>query len=131
MGPINWLAIVVAAAVAVIAWAIGQGMLFPVRRGLMAPPPTSLVSRLPLPIVVFLIGSLMLGHNYARLGADTLAAKPWLYWMQSGGFALAFVAPAVLLTYQGGEVPYGRRMGDALRWIAVFLLMGTVFWAMR
>lgn len=130
LGPINWLAVLAAAALAMILWLIGHSLLFPVRRGLLAPPPIGLASRLPLPILVFLIGAAMLGHNFARLGAETLAVKPWLYWMQSGGFALTFIAPAVLLTYQGGDTLYGRRVGDALLWIVVFLAMGTVFWAL-
>ena len=35
---------------------------------------------------------------FARVGAETLAAKPWLYFMMSGGLAIAFVIPALWIS---------------------------------
>ena len=71
--------------------------------------------------------AIMLGHNFARIGPETLAAKPWLYWMMSGGFALWFVAPALLLSLGRQGVAWARRLVEAAVWIAAYLVMGTVF----
>lgn len=72
--------------------------------------------------------AIMLGHNFARIGPETLAAKPWLYWMMSGGFALWFVAPALLLSLGRQGVAWASRLVEAAVWIAAYLVMGTVFW---
>jgi hypothetical protein len=72
----------------------------------------------------------MLGHSYARIGAETLAAKPWLYWMQSGGIALAFIGPAVFISYAHQRVARREALVDAGFWLAVYLATGTVFWAL-
>ncbi len=70
----------------------------------------------------------MLGHSFARIGAETLASKPWLYFMQSGGVALAFIIPAVWLTHARNGRP-ARALIDAA--LAGGLSGdGTVFWAL-
>ncbi len=119
MGPVNWLAVVVAALAAL---AFGVALQGPSARR---------------PAQVLLAGALlwltaaMMGHMFARVGAATLAVKPWLYFMMSGGLALAFVAPALAI----GEARAGASAGKVLRgagfWIASYLLMGVVFWAFK
>lgn len=107
MGAINWLVVVLAAAAAALVMvALGR------RR---ADPPQ--VGKL---VAAMLISSAMLGHALARIGASTLAAKPWLYPMQSGGLALAFVIPALWAS--------GSRVRDVLPWLGAYLAMGAVFW---
>ncbi|MEQ1495304.1 MAG: DUF1761 domain-containing protein [Novosphingobium sp.] len=77
-----------------------------------------------------LIPAAMLGHALGRIGADTLAAKPWLYFMQSGGLALAFVLPALWMgqARRGGKL--ARSMRDSAAFLLAYLAMGLVFWAM-
>jgi len=72
----------------------------------------------------------MLGHSFARIGPETLAAKPWLYWMQSGGLAIAFVIPAVWLVGARAGTTARRQAIDAGFWLAAYLAMGTTFWAL-
>jgi hypothetical protein len=122
MGPVNWLAVVLAAAVAVALQVGWRALLMRSAR----PPLENLFA-----LVVFMVlGAAMLGHSLARIGGDTLAAKPWLYFMQTGGIAIAFIIPAVWLTHarQGADARY--RMLDCACWLAAFLAMGAVFWAL-
>jgi hypothetical protein len=72
----------------------------------------------------------MLGHALARIGADKLAAKPWLYWMQSGGIALAFIIPALWITQARSGTARRDMAVDAGFWLVVYLLTGTVFFAL-
>jgi hypothetical protein len=72
--------------------------------------------------------AVMLGHNFARIGPETLGVKPWLYWMMSGGFALWFVAPALLLSLGRQGVGWRSRLAEAAVWITAYLVMGSVFW---
>lgn len=112
MGPVNWLAAVVAAALALglrIVWPKGNG------RG-----------RILTAAIVLLLGAAMLGHAYARIGSDTLALKPWLYPMQSGGIALFFIAPSLWLAKAGADVR--TQLVDAGYWVVAYLAMGGVFW---
>lgn len=129
MGPVNWLGVVLAAALAVAIGLVWNGPLFRAGRQLL-PGNAKATGNYLLVAVVFLIGSVMLGHNYARIGAETLAAKPWLYFMQSGGIAIAFVIPAVWLTHlrQGAEPM--RRVIDCAFWLVAYLGMGLVFWVL-
>ena len=120
MGPVNWLAVAVAAIVGAMVHVGWHGLLNPRQKS---------VGRAGL-LVVMAMASVMLGHNYARLGAEKLASKPWLYWMQSGGLALAFVMPAVWLAgARGGK--RGSVVVDCGFWLVAYLAMGTVFWALR
>lgn len=77
-----------------------------------------------------IIPALMLGHALARIGPDTLAAKPWLYFMQSGGLALAFVIPAVWLLGLRGGASKGEMVRDSAAFLIAYLAMGAVFWAL-
>lgn len=82
-------------------------------------------------VVVMAIAAAMLGHALARIGAEKLAVKPWLYWMQSGGLAAAFVIPAVWLTGVRGGIPLRQIARDAVGWMVAYLAMGTVFWVLQ
>ena len=78
-------------------------------------------------LAAMLVSSAMLGHNFARIGEAKLAAKPWLYFMQSGGLAIAFVIPALWVSFSrhgmGRLVPK-----DAVMWLAAYLTLGLVFY---
>lgn len=136
MGPINWLAVLLSAN---LAFAVGLVWYGPLFGG------ASVFGRLtgeeqakakgPVggvlgAILLQALSALMLGHNFARIGAETLAAKPWLYWMQSGGIAVAFVTPAILISYARHRVALREGLVDAGFWIVVYLATGTVFWAL-
>ena len=81
-------------------------------------------------IVLLLLTSSMMGHMFARVGAETLAVKPWLYFMMSGGIALFFVLPAVTLNYMHQRVSTRLGMIDGGYWLVAYLTMGLVFWIM-
>jgi len=134
MGPVNWLAVILAANLAVAVGMVWHGPLFgtgkPLLSGLDASGRRAPQNYL-IVLVVMLIAATMLGHNYARLGPATMAAKPWLYWMQSGGLAIAFVIPAVWLTGLRGAVDRRFALVDGGYWLVAYLAMGTVFWALR
>lgn len=116
MGPVNWIAVLAAAVFATLLRALFH------RDAARAP------TALALAFVLMLLSSAMIGHNFARVGNATLKAKPWLYWMMSGGLALAFVAPALFLSLGQEGVNPIRRLRECGFWIAAYLLMGTVFW---
>lgn len=123
MGPVNWLAVVVAAAVALavsIAWHRQMAKSGRQRSDGSGGFVTT--------AVLLLLASVMLGHNFARLGAATMAAKPQLYFMQTGGIAIAFVIPAVWLTHARLRIEPARRVLDCLFWLVAYLAMGAVFW---
>jgi hypothetical protein len=129
MGAVNWLAVVLAAAVGVLIGALRTGR--PSQGGRqIVPGKAELAGNYVTAIIVFLIGATMLGHSFARIGSETLSVKPWLYFMQSGGVALAFVVPAVWITHVHNRVEPLRRVIDCLFWIVSYLGMGIVFWAL-
>ena len=112
MGPVNWLAVAIAALVAagvIAAWQRAGARQATVTLALMA------------------ISASMIGHMFARVGADTLHAKPWLYFILSGGLAGAFVVPALVSSQRAAGMPGLRIAGDAAGWLAAFLAMGLVF----
>lgn len=129
MGPVNWLAVILAAVVATGVAIVWHGpRLRP--RGQIMPSDAMPAGGAVLVALVFLIGAVMLGHSFARIGPETLGAKPWLYFMQSGGIALAFVMPAVWLTQVRNRVEPMRRVLDCAFWLVAYLAMGLVFWAL-
>lgn len=129
MGPVNWLAVVLAAALAVAIGVVWHGRLLRTARPLLGGPAAAR-GRIWLVAVVFLLAAVMLGHNFARIGSAVLDARPWLYFMQTGGVALFFVIPAVWLTHiRSGTEPM-RRMLDCGFWLVAYLAMGVVFWAL-
>jgi len=116
MGQVDWWAVVLAA-VAAAAWGVAWYVwLF---RGQAAPRARHMAA--------MLVPAWLMGHNFARLGAGVLLAKPWLYWMMSGGFAPAMVWPALLIAH--GRQGASPREGwiDAGYFLTAFLIMGTVF----
>ena len=107
MGPVNWIAVLVAG----LAGALVLHLIEARQGG---------TRRLACLALVMLVASAMLGHALARIGADRLALRPWLYFMQSGGLAAAFVVPALFVN--------GVKLQRALGWLAAYLVMGGVFW---
>jgi hypothetical protein len=127
MGPVNWLAVILAANVAVALGIVWHGPLFRTGRPLLE---GGAGKSYALVVMVMLIGAAMLGHNYARIGAETLQAKPWLYFMQSGGVALFFIIPALWLASARAGQSASLRLVDSGYWLAAYLLMGATFWAL-
>lgn len=110
MGPMNWLGVVAAALIA-------AGLVLTLRRGIS-------------PVVAvggMLVSAAMLGHALARIGPETLAAKPWLYFMQSGGLALAFVIPALWISQSRTGTPRAETVKDSGAFLLAYLAMGGVF----
>jgi Protein of unknown function (DUF1761) len=133
MGQVNWLAVILAANFAVAVGIVWYGPLFGGGRPLLQGhlPDGSQPSRSwGLVVGVMLVGATLLGHNFARLGPDLLHAKPWLYPMMSGGFALMLIAPALYVGMARHGVPARNRWVDCGYWIAAYLAMGAVFWAL-
>jgi hypothetical protein len=129
MGPVNWLAVVIAAAIALGIGIVWNGAIFRSGRQLL-PGGSERVGSYVIVAVVFLISAIMLGHNFARIGAATLAVKPWLYFMQTGGVAIAFVMPSVWLTHLRNRTEPMRRVIDCGFWLIAYLAMGLVFWVL-
>lgn len=130
MGPVNWIAVILAANIAVAVGLVWNGPLFRTGRPLLEGEGDGRTKGFGKAVLVMLIAAVMLGHNYARIGAETLAAKPWLYWMQAGGLAIAFVIPTVWLVSARAGASGRSRAIDAGFWLAAYLAMGTTFWAL-
>ena len=133
MGPINWIAVVLAANLAVAAGIVWHGPLFRTGRPLLGGRKgdgSRKARSYGVVVFVMLIGAAMLGHNFARIGAATLTAKPWLYAMQSGGVALAFVIPAIWLAQTRLGAKPRQRIIDCGFWLVAYLTMGATFWAL-
>lgn len=122
MDPINWPAVILSATLAALVGLVWYGRLF--RR------PGGTIGSIVGAVALQGVSALMLGHALARIGADKLALKPWLFWMQTGGIALAFVIPALWMSYARLGVSRRDALVDAGFWLAVYLLTGTVFWAL-
>ena len=114
MEPMNWIVVGLAGiAAAAVLWLFWRGRLALWAYGLA------------------LIPAAMLGHALARIGPDKLAAKPWLYAMQSGGLALAFVLPALWLLGLRSGAAKADMARDSAAFVLAYLAMGAVFWVMR
>lgn len=136
MGAINWLAVILSANLALAVGFVWYGPLFGGASlfGRLSGDEGAKANR-PVGSLLGAIGlqglsALMLGHSYARLGGDVLAAKPWLYWMQSGGIAFAFIGPALFISYAHQRLPRREALVDAGFWLVTYLATGTVFWAL-
>lgn len=112
MGPVNWVAVVMAAVVA--AGVIGAWQRAGWQHGLVS-------------LTLLAISSAMIGHMFARVGAATLHAKPWLYFMMAGGLAGAFIVPALVSSQRALGTPARRIAADAAVWLGTYLAMGLVF----
>jgi hypothetical protein len=133
MGPIDWVAVILAANLAVAVGIVWYGPLFRTGRSLLegaGPDGNRPARNYGWAVVAMLIAATMIGHNFARIGSETLAVKPWLYWMMSGGLALTIVSPALFLGLARHGVSTRDRLIDCGFWIAAFLTIGTVFWAL-
>ncbi|MDP9056470.1 MAG: DUF1761 domain-containing protein [Pseudomonadota bacterium] len=140
MGPINWLAVIMSATLAFAVGLVWYGPLFGGANlfGRITAAPGEVQEKgrgvfggIAGALLLQALSALMLAHNFARLGADKLAAKPWLYWMQSGGIAFAFIIPALWISYAHQRINRREALIDAGFWMVVYLAMGTVFWVLR
>lgn len=113
MGPMNWLGVLLAALAA-------AGVLALFWRGRMPWGAYALV----------LLPALMLDHALARIGPDKLAMKPQLYFMQSGGLALAFVLSTVWMLGLKSGAARGEMVRDSAAFLLAYLAMGLVFFAL-
>ncbi len=129
MGPVNWIAVILAANLAAAIGIVWHGPLFGTGRPLLEGPGAG-PKNYGYSVVVLLIGAVMLGHSFARIGAEKLAVKPWLYPMQSGGIAIAFIIPVLWLTYLRQGMSLRERLIECGYWLVAYLAMGGVFWAL-
>ncbi|MFA7586915.1 MAG: DUF1761 domain-containing protein [Novosphingobium sp.] len=129
MGPVNWLAVILAANLAVAVGLVWYGPLFRTGRPLLAGK-SAAPKGYGLAVVVMLLAAWLMGHNFARIGAETLSAKPWLYYMMTAGFAVFIAAPTLFLGLARYDVSLRNRLIDGGYWIVAFLAMGAVFHAL-
>ncbi|MBV1917512.1 MAG: DUF1761 domain-containing protein [Sphingomonadaceae bacterium] len=129
MESVNWLAVILAAGFAVTIAMVWYGPIFRVWHRSF-PGDAKLSGKYRTAALVLFIGSAMLGHNFARIGSETLGAKPWLFFMQSGGFAVAFIIPAIWLTHLRMGIDSRTRLIDCGYWLTAYLAMGGVFWGL-
>lgn len=129
MGDINWLAVVLAAIAAFVVGGIWYGPLFG-KAWMVAAGKTEEELKATNPGRVFgpafvlaLLSSFMLGHMFARFGQ--LPAH--LYFMMSGGIALAFVVPAIWTNYLFLRARLKLALIDGGYWLAFYLTMGLVY----
>ena len=133
MGPVNWLAVVAAAIAAFAVGGLWFGPLFG-RAKLEEVGPGGLAARsnpgrtLGITAALMLVSATMLGHLFARLPAENLTAKPWLYYTMSGGLAIGFVIPALWISYTHQKLTTRLAMIDAGYWLVSYLAMGFAFW---
>lgn len=132
MGPVNWLAVVFAALGALGVSALWYGPLFGRARLEVVGPGKLGIRRSPgrtlaITAALLLVSAAMMGHMFARVGPETLAVKWWLYFMMSGGLAIAFVIPSLWVSYTHQRIATRLAMIDAGFWIAAYLAMGLVF----
>eukprot|EP01037_Dinobryon_pediforme_P012840 gene12840-12940_t len=132
MGPVNWLAVLIAALAALAVSSVWYGPLYG-RARLEELGPGGLGHRaapwrtLALTFALLLLSSSMIGHMFARVGAATLAAKPWLYFMMTGGLAGAFVIPAMGINYRNLRISLRLALIDAGFWLVAYLSIGLTF----
>jgi hypothetical protein len=69
----------------------------------------------------------MMGHMFARVGAETLSVKWWLYFMMSGGLAIAFVIPSLWISYTQQRCSTRLALIDGGYWLVAYLAMGLAF----
>lgn len=135
MGAIDWPAVVLAAVLAFAVGGVWYGPLFG-RAKLAEVGPGGLAARrtpgrtLGITAALLLVSATMLGHLFARLPAENLAARPWLYFMMAGGLALAFVIPALWISYTHQRLSTRLALIDAGYWLTAYLAMGSAFWVL-
>jgi hypothetical protein len=129
MGPVNWLAVVLASLLAMMIGIVWYGPMFRVVRPFVKDEPKRRTQGWFAGLFMF-VSAAMLGHMYARIGSETLGAKPWLYFMQSGGIAIAFVIPAIWMTHYRLGAERRTRLVESGYYLVAYLAMGAVFWAL-
>ena len=133
MGPMNWLATALAAVLAFAVGALWYGPLFG-RAKLEEGGPGGLAARrapartLGITAALLLVSATMMAHMFGRVGEATLSSKPWLYFMMSGGLAIAFVVPALWISYTHQRLSTRLALIDAGYWVVSYLAMGVGFW---
>ncbi|WP_333838984.1 DUF1761 domain-containing protein [Novosphingobium sp.] len=136
MGPVNWFAVVLAVLGALAVQGLWYGPLFgrarlaevgPGGLGLrIAPARTVLITA-----ALLFVSASMMGHMFARVGPATLAVKPWLYFMMSGGLAGAFVIPGLWISYTQQRISTRLALIDAGCVLLSYLAMGLVFFLLH
>ena len=135
VGPVNWIAVLLAALAAALVAFVWYGPLFG-RAKLESVGPGRLAGRsspartFALTSGFLLLMAVMMGHMFARIGAETLLAKPWLYFMMAGGLAVTFVVPALWVSYTHMRASTRLALIDGGYWIAAYLAMGATFWGL-
>ncbi|MFM2371036.1 MAG: hypothetical protein RIS85_758 [Pseudomonadota bacterium] len=132
MGPVNWLAVVIAAVAALAASSLWYGPLFGRARLEEVGPGGLGIRRSPwrtaaITAALLLVSATMMGHMFARIGTDTLAVKWWLYFMMSGGLAGAFVIPSLWISYTQQRISTRLALIDGGFWMVAYLAMGLAF----
>ncbi len=127
MEPVNWLAVVLASILAVMLGLVWFGPLFNMAQPFMGDVSTRRRFAWTGGLLMF-VSAAMLGHMFVRIGSETLAAKPWLYFMQTGGIAVAFVIPAIWMTWYRLGVDRRTRLVESGYYLVAYLAMGAVFW---
>ncbi|HQS70153.1 MULTISPECIES: DUF1761 domain-containing protein [unclassified Novosphingobium] len=77
--------------------------------------------------VLLFVTSAMMGHMFARVGQATLDVKWWLYFMMSGGLAIAFVIPSLWISYSQQRISTRLALIDGGFWLVAYLSMGLAF----
>lgn len=114
MGEVNWFAVILAgAAAAAVLWLFWRGRILGASGWLY---------------LLQLIPAAMLGHALARIGTEKLAVKPWLYFMQAGGLAVAFVIPALWMVGARHGTAKSEAARDSAAFLFAYLAMGAVFY---
>jgi hypothetical protein len=132
MGPVNWIAVILAAVAAGAVSVVWYGPLFG-RAKLAEVGPGGLGARtaplrtIAITFALLLVSAAMMGHMFARVGPAMLAVKPWLYFMMSGGLAISFVIPSLWISYTQQRITTRLALIDAGFWLAAYLAMGLAF----
>jgi hypothetical protein len=132
MSPVNWLAVVVAVIAALVVSAVWYGPLFGRARLEEVGPGNLGIRRSPartamITAILLFASASMMGHMFARVGTETLTVKWWLYFMMSGGLAIAFVIPSLWISYAYQRVSTRLGLIDGGYWLIVYLVMGLSF----
>lgn len=132
MGQVNWMAVILATLAALAVSALWYGPVFgrarleevgPGKLGIRrSPARTAAISA-----ALLFISATMMGHMFARVGLDTLSVKWWLYFMMSGGLAIAFVIPSLWISYSQQRISTRLALIDGGFWLVAYLSMGLAF----
>jgi len=132
MGPVNWLAVLVAVIAALVVSAAWYGPMFGRARLEEVGPGNLGIRRSPartagITAALLFVSATMMGHMFARVGAETLSVKWWLYFMMSGGLAIAYVIPSLWISYTQQRCSTRLALIDGGYWLVAYLAMGLAF----